>query len=362
MGQALALAEAALGSTWPNPAVGCVIVADGKVVGQAATASGGRPHAETQALAMAGSNAQGATAYVTLEPCAHTGQTGPCAGALAAAGIARVVTAMIDPDPRVSGTGLRLLREAGVQVTLGPGAKASALLLEGFTTRIALGRPAVTLKLAQTLDGRIALEDGKSRWITGPEARGHVHRLRARTDAILIGSGTALADDPMLDVRAGEHTTRPPVRIVADSQLRLPTSSRLAQTTQTQPLWLLHLAIAPEARKAALAAIGATLIEVPTGSDGLLDIHAALHILGQNGLTAILCEGGGTLAASLIASGCADSLLTILSGKIIGAEGLPSIGPLGATDLAGVPHFRLTDTMPLGNDLALTWRAAPTGP
>jgi len=356
MTRALALADRALGTTWPNPAVGCVIVSGQDVVGEAATAPRGRPHAEVRALDLAGPRAAGSTVYVTLEPCAHQGETGPCAEALVKARVARVVVAMEDPDPRVSGRGLEILRKAGITVDLGLGAAEAARITQGFVSRVALGRPMVTLKLAQSLDGRIALASGASRWITGGVARAYVHALRARCDGILIGAGTARADDPMLDVREGITTPRPPVRIVADSQLTLSLGSRLVQSAKSQPLWLLHVPGAPPARAAQLAAAGVVLLSVPAAAKGRVDMAAALQMLGARGLTSVLCEGGGTLAASLIAASRVDHLLTILSGKIIGGDGQASIGPLGALDLGSVPQMELVDTSILGPDIALSWR------
>src|SRR5580700_4659831 len=227
MRTALGLARRGLGNTWPNPAVGCVIVKDGRVVGRGWTQKGGRPHAETEALARAGKGAKGATAYVSLEPCSHHGKTPPCAEALIAAGVSRVVAAVEDPDPRVSGRGIARLRAAGIAVEAGLCAAEAAELNAGFFCRVAQGRPLVTLKLAASLDGRIATPTGKSRWITGPAARERAHLLRAAHDAVLIGTGTALADDPQLTCRLPGLEARSPVRIVIDRTLRLPATLRL---------------------------------------------------------------------------------------------------------------------------------------
>lgn len=362
MDRALQLAARGLGNTWPNPAVGCVIVADGQVVGEGWTQPGGRPHAEVDALTKAGPRAAGATAYVTLEPCAHTGRTGPCAVALAEAGVARVVAALEDPDSRVAGRGLALLRKAGIAVDTGVRADEAAKLNAGFLHRVRTGRPRLTLKLASTLDGRIALANGQSRWITGPEARRHVHGLRARSDAILIGAGTARADNPRLDVREGFETPRPPVRIVADPGLSLPMTGHLAETAADQPLWLLHAAQGHDPMRAtALRGLGADLLPVPRDALGALDLHAALDTLGERGLTRVLCEGGGRLAAALIAAGLVDALILITAGKVIGAEGVPNIGPLGATDLGTVPRFRPVEQAMLGEDLMSRWEPRAEG-
>ncbi|MCB2111260.1 MAG: bifunctional diaminohydroxyphosphoribosylaminopyrimidine deaminase/5-amino-6-(5-phosphoribosylamino)uracil reductase RibD, partial [Rhodobacteraceae bacterium] len=273
MSLALALGRRGLGRVWPNPAVGCVIVREGRIVGRGRTADGGRPHAETVALAEAGAAAEGATAYVSLEPCAHHGQTPPCAEALIAAGVARVVTALEDPDPRVAGRGHAMLRAAAIAVTTGvmePEARAGQ---QGFLTRVRLGRPMLTLKLAASLDGRIATASGESRWITGPEARRRVHAMRATHDAVLVGAGTARADDPELTVRGLGPTPMPqpvpqPVRVVAARGLDLPRGGKLAKTIAEAPLWLLHGSGAPSAARADWQALGARLIVADEGPDG----------------------------------------------------------------------------------------------
>ncbi|NNU81514.1 bifunctional diaminohydroxyphosphoribosylaminopyrimidine deaminase/5-amino-6-(5-phosphoribosylamino)uracil reductase RibD [Halovulum dunhuangense] len=358
MARALALAARALGNSWPNPAVGCVIVRDGAVVGEGWTAPGGRPHAETQALDAAGAKASGATAYVSLEPCAHHGLTPPCADAMERAGIARCVIATGDPDPRVAGRGIARLRDAGIAVEVGLMADEASALNEGFFTRIARGRPWLTLKLASSLDGRIALGSGVSRWITGPEARGFVHGLRARHDAVMIGAGTARADDPTLDVREGHQTPRQPVRIVADSTLSLPLTGRLAATARHQPLWLLHGPGVARDRAQVFGDIGVELLGVPTGEGGVLDLVAAMGALGARGLTRVLCEGGGQLAAGLIRSGLVDELILMTSGKVIGGDGIPAVAAMGATDLGAVPRFVPIEHRQLGPDLMSRWRPA----
>ena len=239
MAHALSLAARGQGRVWPNPSVGCVVVKNGRVVGRARTADGGRPHAETQALDMAGDAARGATAYVTLEPCSHHGQTPPCADALIAAGIARVVVAMRDPNPKVDGAGIKRLQDAGIHCDIGMLGDAARDALLGFSLSVTKGRPRLTLKLASTLDGRIATATGESRWITGPEARRAVHAMRARHDGVLIGAGTMRSDDPTLTVR-DMGADRQPVRIVASRQLNLPWPNRLADTISEGPVWLLH--------------------------------------------------------------------------------------------------------------------------
>ncbi|OJW24791.1 MAG: riboflavin biosynthesis protein RibD, partial [Rhodospirillales bacterium 69-11] len=239
MRSALALARRGLGSTWPNPSVGCVIVRDGRVVGRGTTASGGRPHAEPLALDMAGPLARGATAYVTLEPCCHWGRTPPCTDALIAAGIVRVVVATRDPDRRVDSQGVARLREAGIEVVEGVLEAEAQAVLAGFTQRIRTGRPLVTLKLATTLDGRIATAGGESQWITGPPARRMAHALRGRHDAVMVGVGTVMADNPELTCRIAGFRTRPLVRVVADSHLRTRLTARLLASAADTPSWFL---------------------------------------------------------------------------------------------------------------------------
>lgn len=354
MAMALGLGRRGLGNTWPNPAVGCVLVQGSRVVGRGWTRPGGRPHAETGALAQAGAAARGATAYVTLEPCAHHGATPPCAEALIAAGVARVVAPFEDSDTRVSGRGFAMLRAAGIEVRTGVMADEAARDLSGFICRTELGRPAVTLKLATSFDGRIATASGQSQWITGPEARRAAHALRARHDAVMVGAGTARADDPMLTVR-GMGSVPQPVRIVVTRRLEIPKLSQLARSAQEIPLWLCHGTDADPALVAAWQAIGARLI--PCALVGRqLDLAAALQELGRAGLTRVLCEGGGGLAASLLSVGLVDRLIGITAGLAIGAEGLPGIGALGVSALDEAPRFSLVGTRVLGNDLLHEWQ------
>lgn len=353
MDHALALGRRGMGQCWPNPAVGCVIVRDGRVVGRGWTQPGGRPHAETVALEMAGAAAQGATAYVTLEPCAHHGQTPPCCAALAKAGIARVVGSIADSDPRVDGQGFEYLRKHGVQVTTGVRAEAALHDHAGFFLRVAQGRPWVTLKLAMTLDGRIATATGESQWITGPAARRAVHALRASHDATMVGAGTARADDPQLTVR-GFGARRQPVRVVVSRLIDLPLMSQLAQTAQDIPLWLCH---GPEARRELCSAwegVGARLMSCQI-TGGRIDPLAMLRKLGSEGLTRVFCEGGGQLAASLLLHDLVDELHVFTAGAALGAEGYPGIGALGVERLADAPRFQLVDVLPEGADLHHIW-------
>lgn len=354
MAHALRLGARGLGCVWPNPAVGCVIVKDGHVVGRGRTADGGRPHAETVALAMAGEAAHGATAYVTLEPCAHHGETPPCASALIAAGLARVVVALEDPDARVAGRGLKMLREAGIQVDTGVLAEKAARHHAGFLSRVRRGRPTFTLKLALTLDGRIATATGESRWITGEAARRMVHGMRANHDAVLVGGGTARADNPTMTVR-DMGISRQPLRVVASRRLSLPWPARLAETAGEGPVWLLHgEGEAPEEAASHWQDVGARLLPVPV-SGRQLDPDAILKTLGAEGVTRVFCEGGGALAASFLEAGLVDSLVVFSAGKLLGAEGTPGVGALGVDQLARAPAFDLVDFRQVGDDVMHWW-------
>ncbi|MBC7164920.1 MAG: bifunctional diaminohydroxyphosphoribosylaminopyrimidine deaminase/5-amino-6-(5-phosphoribosylamino)uracil reductase RibD [Roseovarius sp.] len=353
MALALSLGRRGMGQCAPNPAVGCVIVQGGRIVGRGSTAPGGRPHAETVALAQAGALARGATAYVTLEPCAHHGETPPCAEALIAAGVARVVAPFDDTDPRVSGRGFAMLRAAGIAVTTGVLAEEAARDHAGFLIRNEVGRPFVTLKLAASFDGRIATASGHSQWITGPQARRAVHAMRARHDAVMVGAGTARADDPMLTVR-GLGVRRQPVRVVVSRRLDLPLLSQLARSAREVPLWLCHGAGVDEAIAAAWRGLGARLLPCDVVA-GQVDPVALLQALGGVGLTRVFCEGGGALAASLLAAGVVDELVGFTAGFAIGAEGLPGIGALGLARLDEAARFRLIETRALGGDVMHRW-------
>ena len=352
MTHALRLGARGLGRCWPNPAVGCVIVRDGILLGRGWTQPGGRPHAEACALEQAG-DASGATAYVTLEPCAHHGETPPCAEALIAARVARVVTALTDPDRRVCGRGHAMLRAAGIAVTEGVAAVAARRANAGFLKRVTEQLPFVTLKLATSLDGRIATKAGESRWITSPAARRAVHALRMTHDAVMIGSGTARADDPDLTIR-DLGATHQPIRILIDSRLSHAPDSRLGRTAQEAPVWMVHTAAAPAPARAAWAATGATLIEVPGISTGV-DLTAALKKLAGLGLTRILCEGGGTLAAALIRAKLADDLAVFTAGALIGGDGIAALGAFGLAALADAPRLTLQSMAAVGPDTFALW-------
>ncbi|WP_299351438.1 bifunctional diaminohydroxyphosphoribosylaminopyrimidine deaminase/5-amino-6-(5-phosphoribosylamino)uracil reductase RibD [uncultured Shimia sp.] len=354
MALALTLGRRGQGNTWPNPAVGCVIVQGGQIVGRGWTQPGGRPHAETEALAQAGDAARGATAYVTLEPCAHHGQTPPCAEALIAAGVARVVVAVEDSDSRVARQGLEMLRAAGIAVTMGVMADEAAQDLQGFFLRTDLGRPFLTLKLAESLDGRIATATGESQWITGPKSRRLVHAMRARHDAVMVGGGTARADDPSLTVR-DLGVAHQPVRIVVSRRLDLPLMGVLARTAKEIPVWIAHGRDADPMLIDTWRDLGAVLL--PCDLEGVhLSPVSVLQALGGQGLTRVFCEGGGALAASLLASDLVDELVTFQAGLALGAEGYPAIGAMGVERLASAPRFRLLEHQMVGDDLMAVWR------
>jgi diaminohydroxyphosphoribosylaminopyrimidine deaminase / 5-amino-6-(5-phosphoribosylamino)uracil reductase len=351
MGRAVALAEGGRGRTSPNPMVGAVLVRDGRVVGEGFHRAAGLAHAETAALAAAGELAAGATCYVTLEPCAHHGRTPPCADALVAAGVARVVAAMADPDPRVDGAGLARLRAGGVEVVTGVGAEAVAEQNAAYLTHRRLGRPRVTLKAAASLDGKVAAPDGTSRWITGPAARADAHRLRAEADAVLVGAGTALADDPRLTVRLPGHAGRQPLRVLADAAGRVGTgghlfdgeAATLVATTPTAP------AAAVDAWKAAGAEV-LVCKEAPVGQG--VDLEDLVRALGERGVLELLVEGGPRLQASLWAAGLADRLVWYLAPLAIGGAGAPGLlGGAGAATLADARRLRLASVDHLGDDL-----------
>ncbi len=355
---ALALARRGLGNVAPNPAVGCILVKDSAVVGRGWTCTGGRPHAETEALSRAGAEAHGATAYVTLEPCAHHGETGPCCEALIEAGIARCVVAIEDPDERVAGRGLKRLEEAGIEVTRGVGAAEAEALNAGFLMRVRDGRPLVTLKLATTLDGRIATHTGESRWITGEAARAWAHLLRAQNDAVLVGSGTVAADDPVLDCRLPGLENVSPVRVVAAGRLALPLTARLVATAGKIPTWIAMLPDAPPERREALEEAGVVPIEIEPNENGYLDLAAVLAALGERGITRVLCEGGSRIAAALLRAGLVDRLVWFRAPKVVGGDGVPAAEGLGIDVLADAPAFRRVAVRPVGEDIVETYARA----
>lgn len=340
--EALNLARARLGQVAPNPAVGCVIVKDGRIVGHGATARSGRPHAEPQACAMAGDQAQGATAYVTLEPCSHHGQTPPCALALGEARIKRVVVACMDPDERVNGKGLDLLRANGITVETGLREHEARALNKGFFLRVQQQRPLITLKIATSLDGMIALASGESKWITSPEAREEAHRERARHDAVLTGIGTVLADDPLLTVRLPD-TDHQPVRIVMDSQLQLPLQSKLAQSARDHPVWVIG---ENPGRQTALEDMGITALPLRP-----YDVRGMLAELAARGLTRVMVEGGAKILSSFLQSNFYDRLVWFRAPCLLGGDSKPALASLHLEHLADRIQLRRVSAQAIGPDL-----------
>ncbi|MEJ6402550.1 bifunctional diaminohydroxyphosphoribosylaminopyrimidine deaminase/5-amino-6-(5-phosphoribosylamino)uracil reductase RibD [Yoonia sp. 2307UL14-13] len=350
MALALSLGRRGMGRVWPNPAVGCVIVKDGRIIGRGRTADGGRPHAETIALSQAGPAAKGATAYVTLEPCSHHGQTPPCAQALIDTQVARVVIATGDPDSRVGGRGIAMLQKAGIAVETGIMEAEARKDHAGFLLRTTQNRPFVTLKLAGTLDERIATASGESQWITGPEARRAVHIMRARHDVVMVGAGTVRADDPSLTVR-GLGITRQPVRIIVSRGMKIGTDCQLAKTAGSHPVWLCH---GSDADVSAWAREGARSLPTQVVA-GQVDMNAALANLAEQGITRVFCEGGGMLAASLLAANLVDELVVFTAGMAVGAEGAPALGAMGIDSLASAPRFTLAEVRSIGSDILHRW-------
>lgn len=340
---ALAVGARGLGRSWPNPSVGCVIVRDGRIIARGWTQPGGRPHAETEALRRAGPAARGATAYVTLEPCANWGRTPPCCRALAEAGIARVVIGCIDPDPRTDGKGAGYLRQAGVEVVMGCLEREARAQNLGLFRRVFDQRPMVTLKLALSADGRIATRTGRSQWITGERARLEAHLLRASHDGILVGSGTVLADDPELTCRIPGLGEASPLRIVLDRRLRTPPHAKLLQGGPPVLVYTVHGHA--EQRADALRARNAEVVAVDEPY-----LHNVLGDLARRGLTRLLVEGGAQVAASLVAAGLVDRLSLVYAPLLLGGDGHPGIAGLGLEDIAQAPRFRVLDRRPLGED------------
>jgi len=355
---ALTLGRRGLGRTWPNPAVGAVVVKDGIIVGRGWTQPGGRPHAEPVALGRAGEAARGATLYATLEPCSHFGKSPPCTDAIIAAGISRVVAAIEDPNPEVAGQGHARLRAAGISVDVGLCSAQAACAHAGHFRRVRDGRPHVILKLAVSSDEKIGAAGHKRVAITGEVARTRVHLLRAQCDAILVGIGTVLSDDPLLTCRLPGMEKRSPVRVVLDRALRIPGGSRLVRSARATPLWAFasELADAPAAMK--LGGAGAQVIRVaPT--DAGLDLTAVLHALSERGITRLLVEGGSRVASSFVAAGLVDEIWLLRGSDAVGADG---IGPLDALPLSAItqsPAFRVRASEMLGKDVLTIYERRP---
>ncbi|MGH6977398.1 MAG: bifunctional diaminohydroxyphosphoribosylaminopyrimidine deaminase/5-amino-6-(5-phosphoribosylamino)uracil reductase RibD [Stellaceae bacterium] len=358
MRAALALARRGLGRTWPNPSVGCLIVKGGLIVGRGWTQPSGRPHAETEALARAGRNAKGADVYLTLEPCCHHGKTPPCTDALIAAGVRRAIVAVEDPDPRVSGKGIAALRTLGIAVDVGLCADEAREVNAGFLSSVARGRPLVTLKLATSLDGRLAVASGESRWITGERARARGHLLRAASDAIMVGSGTVLADDPQLTCRLPGLSDRSPVRIVIDGSMRVPLTARLVADARQTPTWFVVRHGISSERSAALASFGVGVIDVPAAATGETDLSAALAALGSRGITRVLVEGGARLAAALVRGGLVDRIAWFRAPSLIGDDGRAALDTLGVATPSEAPHFVRVGVEAIGDDVLETLQRA----
>jgi diaminohydroxyphosphoribosylaminopyrimidine deaminase / 5-amino-6-(5-phosphoribosylamino)uracil reductase len=350
---AVALGRRGLGRTWPNPSVGAVVVrarADAPVViGRGWTQPHGRPHAETVALDRAGRDARGAILYVTLEPCSHFGRTPPCADAIIAAGITRVVSALEDPNPQVAGEGHRRLAAAGIAVRIGIGADAARHAHAGHIRRMREGRPQVLLKLAVSADEKAGLAGRRPAPITGEVARGRVHLMRAMNDAVLIGSGTVLADDPLLTCRLPGMADRSPVRVVLDSELRLSLGSRLVATARETPLWVVTGELAAGEREQALQAAGAEVLRV-AGRNGKPDLAAVLRSLAERGITRLMVEAGPILAAAMLSADLVDEAALLRSRKAIGRDGIDALEGLPLAALTQSPRLQLIRTEIAGQD------------
>jgi diaminohydroxyphosphoribosylaminopyrimidine deaminase / 5-amino-6-(5-phosphoribosylamino)uracil reductase len=339
---ALTLGRRGQGRTWPNPAVGAVVVKDGVIVGRGWTQPGGRPHAEPEALKLAGEAARGATLYATLEPCSHFGKSPPCADAIIAAGVARVVSAIEDPNPEVAGQGHAKLRAAGIKVDIGLGAAEAARDHAGHFRRVREKRPHVILKLAVSSDDKIGAAGHKPVAISGDVAKARVHLLRAQCDAILVGIGTVLADDPLLTCRLPGMEVRSPVRVVLDRALRIPGSSKLVHSARETPLWVMtsNLSEAPAAMK--LGAAGAQVIRVATTTAPPpgLGLKAVLHALAEKGITRLLVEGGARVASSFVAANLVDEVWLLRGPDPVGADGVPALDALPVSALTQSPAFK----------------------
>jgi diaminohydroxyphosphoribosylaminopyrimidine deaminase/5-amino-6-(5-phosphoribosylamino)uracil reductase len=349
MAVAFALGRRGLGRTWPNPAVGAVVVKDGVMLGRGWTQAGGRPHAETEALKAARPAAKGATLYATLEPCSHHGKTPPCVDALIAAGIARVVAALEDPNPEVAGQGFARLREHGIAVELGIGAQEARRAHAGHIRRMQDGRPHVMLKLAVSANGKVGLAGRRPAAITGEESRARVHLMRAMSDAIVTGIGTVLADDPLLTCRLPGMEKRSPLRIVLDPELRLPTDGRLADTAREIPIWVITGPNISDDRRAALEKQGAQVFRTRTGENGI-DLAAVMQLLGDRGITRIMVEGGPRIAASFLKADLIDEAALLRSREPIGVDGVEAIEGLPLEALTKSPRLKSCGVEALGRD------------
>jgi diaminohydroxyphosphoribosylaminopyrimidine deaminase / 5-amino-6-(5-phosphoribosylamino)uracil reductase len=348
---ALTLGRRGQGRTWPNPAVGALVVKDGVVIGRGWTQPGGRPHAEPEALRRAGEAARGATLYVTLEPCSHIGKSPPCADAIIAAGIARVVSAIEDPNPEVAGQGHARLRAAGISVDIGLGAAEAARDHAGHFRRVRDRRPHVILKLAVSSDDKIGAAGRKPVAISGDAAKARVHLLRAQCDAVLVGIGTVRADDPLLTCRLPGMAARSPVRVVLDRNLRIPGSSRLVHSARETPLWVMTSNLAEAAAAMKLGAAGAQVIRLAAAATPPgLDLGGVLRALSEKGITRLLVEGGARVASSFVAAGLVDEVWLLRGADPIGADGVAALDALPLTAITQSPNFQVRASESLQND------------
>ncbi len=352
MRRALELAEGVLGSTSPNPSVGCVIVQGERTAGEGATQPPGGPHAEAVALRHAGEAARGATAYVTLEPCSHTGRTPPCADALISAGVAAVHVAMLDPDPQVSGRGVEKLRAAGIEVNVGDGEDEARRLLEAYIKHRTTGLPFVIVKFAATLDGKIAASSGDSRWVAGEAARTWAHGFRTKIDAIICGVNNVLLDDPQLTARpGGVPAERQPLRIVADSRGRTPLDAKVLGAGGKTIIATTDAS--PAAWRAAIEERGAEALVLPADADGRVDLRALSVDLGERGVLSLLVEGGGVLHASFFAAGLVDKVHAIIAPKIVGGTRYPAVAGEGAARMSDAVKLRDIEIERVGDDAVI---------
>ena len=354
MSVALSLAKRTKGATWPNPNVGCVIVKDDKLIGRGWTAPTGRPHAETQALKSAGAASANSTAYVTLEPCAHTGKTKPCTSSLIRANVARVVIATRDPDPRVSGQGLKLLKNAGISITEGILKDEACYEHFGFFNRILNGKPKITLKLATSLDGKIATKNNESKWITGERSRKLTHLYRMQSDAVMIGSRTAIMDDPSLNVR---HITskQQPAKIIIDTTLKTPLTSKIFQSANEFKTIICCGHNVDQSLVSIWINQGSKIIKCKTNMDGKIDLIDAMKRLGTIGINNIFCEGGASLATSLLKADLIDEFISMTSGLLIGANGRSVVGNFDNLSISKLPILKLRESYKYGQDVVSIW-------
>jgi diaminohydroxyphosphoribosylaminopyrimidine deaminase/5-amino-6-(5-phosphoribosylamino)uracil reductase len=354
MAAALSIGRRNLGQTFPNPAVGALIVRfeNGRpvVIARGATARGGRPHAETEALRIAGEAARGATTYVTLEPCAHHGRTPPCADAIVNAGIRRAVVAVEDPNPKVKGKGIALLRAAGVEVTLGVGAEEARMAHAGHTQRMADGRPHIILKIAVSADGKTGLAGRRPASISCAASRAEAHMLRATSDAVLVGIGTVLADDPQLNCRLPGMADRSPIRVVFDATLRMPKDRKLLETAREIPVWIVTTEGAPAGAEKHLTAAGVEILRVKAAKDGRVDLVSGLCRLGERGITRVLVEGGPLLSAALIRADLVDEAIVVRSPQALGADAVDAIEGMPLSALTESPKLKMIERRMAGAD------------